>query len=467
MDMFNVDYHTSGIMVYHGGVKPESSSTNLNEFAGDLLVKNSPQIINNLPNMSLSLFGVRRSIAAPATPDGKIIYAVSEVNSFSTAITPFAYVVLLLPLLAVCWLVVGVFLSIKKRKTIAFWKHLLLPIIAIAIVAFIILSTDNQLFVSAVPLKQVKLFLLILSTVLLVLGSLSWFMFKIRTKQQQAVASLYKLYGFVFFPYGLVTLYACLFLSSFFNTDKDFYAVDYTKNEISHLFNFKPDSNFNPRFANIIDSKVTPDGEYLQFTVGGFRQSSKNLGGVYRYHFSDSSLELLTELEGNNGFADFSADNKVMVYRSGQTGNMDIYVKENGIATNITNSTAKEAFPAISNDGNKIVYCSDATGVDKSGIVKTMDIFMVEREKGGWGKPKRLTSYPGQEAHPHFSPDGEWLIYTSEEFGISDEQPLVQPYLFNPQMYGEIVAMRLSDKKVFRLTHNKWEDGAPLWLKKE
>ena len=292
-------------------------------------------------------------------------------------------------------------------------------------------------------------------------------MFRRRAKQQQAVASLYKLYGFVFFPYGLVTFYACLFLSSFFNTDKDFYAVDYTKNEISHLFNFKPDSNFNPRFANIIDSKVTPDGEYLQFTVGGFRQSSKNLGGVYRYHFSDSSLELLTELEGNNGFADFSADNKVMVYRSGQTGNMDIYVKENGIATNITNSTAKEAFPAISNDGKKIVYCSDVTGVDKSGIVKTMDIFMVEREKGGWGKPKRLTSYPGQEAHPHFSPDGEWLIYTSEEFGISDEQPLVQPYLFNPQMYGEIVAMRLSDKKVFRLTHNKWEDGAPLWLKKE
>ena len=66
---------------------------------------------------------------------------------------------------------------------------------------------------------------------------------------------------------------------------------------------------------------------------------------------------------------------------------------------------------------------------------------------------------------PFFSPDGEWLIYASEEFGINDEQPLVQPYIFSPQMYGEITAIRLADGEKFRLTHNKWEDGAPLWLK--
>lgn len=466
MDMFNVDYHPSGIMVYHGGVKPQNSSTNLNEFAGDLLVKNSPQVVNDLPNQPLFLFGVRRSIAAPATPDGKIVYAVSNVNSFQSAITPFAFVVLLLPALAVFWLIFGVFKSIKNRKTIAFWKYLLLSIIALVIVVFIVKTTDDQLFATAIPLNQVKSFLFVITIILLVFSGLFWFMFKTRDKQQQPTALLYKHYSLVFFPYSLVTLYAGFFLSSFFNTDQDFYVVDYQKNKIEHLFNFHPDGDFNPRFANIIDSKVTPDGEYLHFTVGGFRQSSTILGGVYRYHFKDKSIELMTELEGNNGFADYSANNKVMVYRSGKTGNMDIYVKENGSTINLTNSEAKEAFPAISNDGNKIVFCSDATGIDKNGIVKTMDIFIVERQENGWSAPKQLTNYAGQEAHPHFSPDGEWLIYTSEEFGINDEQPLVQPYIFNPQMYGEIVAMRLSDQKTFRLTHNKWEDGAPLWLKK-
>jgi hypothetical protein len=57
------------------------------------------------------------------------------------------------------------------------------------------------------------------------------------------------------------------------------------------------------------------------------------------------------------------------------------------------------------------------------------------------------------------------LIYTSEEFGIFDEQPLIQPFIFSPQMYGEIVVLRLSDGYKIRLTHNKWEDGAPLWVR--
>jgi hypothetical protein len=32
-------------------------------------------------------------------------------------------------------------------------------------------------------------------------------------------------------------------------------------------------------------------------------------------------------------------------------------------------------------------------------------------------------------------------------------------------MYGEIVALNLQTEEKVRLTHNKWEDGAPLWMK--
>jgi len=199
--------------------------------------------------------------------------------------------------------------------------------------------------------------------------------------------------------------------------------------------------------------------------VGGFRRSPQAKGGVYRYHFEDKSLERVTDLESNTGFADYSEDNTVMVYRSGRTGNMDVYIEENGTTTNITNSPDKETFPVISSDGNKIAYCSDVNGTDKNGVVKTMDIFITERTNNSWSKPRQLTAYSGQEGHAHFSPDGEWLIYSSEEFGINDEQPLVQPFIFSPQMYGEITAIRIVDGEKFRLTHNKWEDGAPLWIK--
>jgi hypothetical protein len=32
-------------------------------------------------------------------------------------------------------------------------------------------------------------------------------------------------------------------------------------------------------------------------------------------------------------------------------------------------------------------------------------------------------------------------------------------------MYGELFARRLSDGLEVRLTHNKWEEGNPFWLR--
>lgn len=465
MNMLNVDYHESGIMLYHGGESPKPGELNLNEFYGDILVKNGPQLVNDLPNRSLAFHGVRRSFAAPVTPDGKIVYDVPKANGFNEAITPYVYPLILIPVLTLFWFVLGIIRSIKKRKIIAFWKHLIFSVVSVMCIAFIANETQTRMFYDVLPMHEVKQFLLVAASILLVLGVLAYIIYKKRKGTQKPIAALYKIYAYMFFPYAILVLYAWLFLSSFFNTEKDFYAVDHAKNEINHLFTFQPEPDFNPQFSNVIDTKVTPDGEYLQFTVGGFRRSPNAVGGVYRYHFKNKSVELMTDLNSNNGFADFSEDNKVMVFRSGRTGNMDIYVKEDDSIINITNSPDKEAFPVISFDGNKIAYCSDVNGLDKDGIVKTMDIFITEREGKGWGEPKQLTTYNGQEGHAHFSPDGEWLIYTSEEFGINDEQPLIQPYIFSPQMYGEITAIRLADGKKFRLTHNKWEDGAPLWIK--
>jgi hypothetical protein len=42
---------------------------------------------------------------------------------------------------------------------------------------------------------------------------------------------------------------------------------------------------------------------------------------------------------------------------------------------------------------------------------------------------------------------------------------MVQEVVFGPQMYGELFARRLSDGLEIRLTHNKWEEGNPFWLR--
>lgn len=90
---------------------------------------------------------------------------------------------------------------------------------------------------------------------------------------------------------------------------------------------------------------------------------------------------------------------------------------------------------------------------------------MTEQARNTWSPPERISIGAGQNAHPHFSPDGQWVIYTTEGFGINDEQPLIQGLIFSPQMYGEIVAYHVVTKERIRLTHNKWEDGTPLWAR--
>jgi hypothetical protein len=351
-----------------------------------------------------------------------------------------------------------------NRKQIPFWKYLIFSIIALAVAAGIGMQLFNIFVISALAISEVKRFSLLVFIILLLLAGSMYYATK-RNKNNIALAILFKRYSYLFLSNAVILGYIAISASLFFEIKPSFFAVDYTNNKVTHLFDFEPDPDFNPQLARIIDSKFTPDGEYLQFTVGGFRSNPEAQGAIYRYHLKDKRLERITELDSNNGFADFSKDNASMVFRSGRNGQMDIYIKENDSVINLTNSPAKENFPVISYDGNQLAFCSDVNGKDMSGVVKTMDVFISKRlSDNSWSVPKQLTSYSGQEGHPHFSPDGKWLIYTTEEFGINDEQPLVQPYIFSPQMYGEITVIRLEDGKKYRLTHNKWEDGAPLWI---
>ena len=66
--------------------------------------------------------------------------------------------------------------------------------------------------------------------------------------------------------------------------------------------------------------------------------------------------------------------------------------------------------------------------------------------------------------HARFSPDDEWVMFTSERGRLNDELPLTR-VVFQPQPYGEIHAIRLSDRHIVRLTYNKWEDGPADWVK--
>lgn len=106
--------------------------------------------------------------------------------------------------------------------------------------------------------------------------------------------------------------------------------------------------------------------------------------------------------------------------------------------------------------GDRIAFVSNRDG--------NFEIYTLSLSADGSpGMLQRITAHPAHDMHPRFSPDGRWLIFASDRGGINDEEPLCP--IFSPQPNGEIWALRLADGKAVRLTHNKWEDGAPSWSK--
>jgi Tol biopolymer transport system component len=73
------------------------------------------------------------------------------------------------------------------------------------------------------------------------------------------------------------------------------------------------------------------------------------------------------------------------------------------------------------------------------------------------------TRSPGNDAHPAFSPDGEWIAFATARQGFKDEAVgLLLAATFQP--YGEIAVMRADGSDVRLLTDNATEEGAPSWI---
>lgn len=72
---------------------------------------------------------------------------------------------------------------------------------------------------------------------------------------------------------------------------------------------------------------------------------------------------------------------------------------------------------------------------------------------------RKLTDTPG-DAHSIWSPDGQWIVFSSARMGFKDERALSEAI---PQPYGELFAIRPNGTGLRQLTDNQWEDATPAW----
>jgi Tol biopolymer transport system component len=218
----------------------------------------------------------------------------------------------------------------------------------------------------------------------------------------------------------------------------------------------------------LFDIKWSSDGKWLLISQGFMAGDEGTKADIWIMRGDGGERRNLTESNDvNDGVAAFSPDGEKIVFRSSRSGNFELYLmdRDGGHVQRLTDNDARDNFPAFSPNGDAIVFSSDRDSeLDALGF-KSFDNYVMEIEPDGSpGTVTRVTDHPGQDSHPWFSPDAEWIVYTAERYGITDEEPMVQEILFGPQMYGEIYARRLSDNLTIRLTHNKWEEGNPVWF---
>ncbi|HEU4616239.1 MAG TPA: DPP IV N-terminal domain-containing protein [Kofleriaceae bacterium] len=125
---------------------------------------------------------------------------------------------------------------------------------------------------------------------------------------------------------------------------------------------------------------------------------------------SPPALRVILHEDGvENAYPRLSSDGREILYQSNRGGTWQLYVLD--IATGTSRALTREGnnnLPDWSPDGRLVAFVSDRDGNE--------EIYVMNRDGS---EPRRLTTNPGRDIHPYFSPDGKTLLYNSQRTGRS------------------------------------------------
>ena len=204
------------------------------------------------------------------------------------------------------------------------------------------------------------------------------------------------------------------------------------------------------------------DGHWLVFGAGGFfSQRTTKPSQIMLIKPDGSDVHAVTKGSANAGFPSWSSDGTQIVYRlwaNNEQGEglriVDVATGESRVLT-----TGHDTLPHWSPSGDVIMFTRYAS--DRRFLYDEFDIYTIRVDGTDL---KRLTDAEGNDAHSLWSPDGNYILWSSSRFGFKDGAALV---INQPQPYVELFIMNADGSDQRPLTDNHYEEGTPAWLPAE
>ena len=152
----------------------------------------------------------------------------------------------------------------------------------------------------------------------------------------------------------------------------------------------------------------SPDGERLHFQMAGSISSSAARGGEV------SAVPIRGDLETDWFYSSVSPDGDKIVFAGGEKGSRsqaDLWTvsSDGGDPIKITSSPGTDVFPSWSPDGRWIVFCRQQRKPEDETTYQTY-LFVVSAEGG---EPRQLTFSPDEgENTSTWAPDGQFIAYS-------------------------------------------------------
>jgi dipeptidyl aminopeptidase/acylaminoacyl peptidase len=151
------------------------------------------------------------------------------------------------------------------------------------------------------------------------------------------------------------------------------------------------------------DGAWSPDGEWLVYRDS--RRGINNDDEIYVVRADGTEPRNLSASPANDWGPDWSADGEWIVFNSDRDGTplSGYLVRPDGSDLHRIDTDVWFEYPSFSPDGSRVVFSGHAVG--------DYDIYVADLDTGG---TTQLTDSPGADGWPVWSPDGEWIAFTTE-----------------------------------------------------